>query len=346
MTLIVSAAGSYHWNERRWEQRWQRYALFASSLSIQCFGFFFLHTKSRYANHRWKNFSVSEQRSLLCLHYFIFCLDLYDNEDEINEHQPFPSLLQVIGLIYLLHRSYGRDFFNVSSIATYFLAVSVLKLKQRSSYLYIHRYSKLFLNMWVSTLSSNGFLRWKWVWNIVYYVPICLINIILFLICWFSSQDGSWDSNLSTYFNMNTYLDIILSCVLQQAGKRRIVFSCFDPDICTMWVPVHAYVDVCNESISNNSIATQHEHYVTELGIRFVSLKVLNNTLIFVLPCFPQGASQAEQISHPLPDPGNFWNVSRADGHPLPDHSNRHKFCPEWEYSGELCCIEVKNLSI
>lgn len=49
-------------------------------------------------------------------------------------------------------------------------------------------------------------------------------------------QDGSWDSNLSSYFNMNTFLDTILTCVLQKGGKRRIVFSCFDPDICTMWV--------------------------------------------------------------------------------------------------------------
>uniref|UniRef100_A0A673ZKJ0 Glycerophosphocholine phosphodiesterase 1 n=1 Tax=Salmo trutta TaxID=8032 RepID=A0A673ZKJ0_SALTR len=46
--------------------------------------------------------------------------------------------------------------------------------------------------------------------------------------------DGSWEGNLSSYFNMNLFLDIILSCVLQRAGKRRIVFSCFDPDVCTM----------------------------------------------------------------------------------------------------------------
>uniref|UniRef100_A0A674PE97 Glycerophosphocholine phosphodiesterase 1 n=1 Tax=Takifugu rubripes TaxID=31033 RepID=A0A674PE97_TAKRU len=57
-------------------------------------------------------------------------------------------------------------------------------------------------------------------------------NIEIKWIC--QMKDGSWDSNLSSYFNMNTYLDIILSCVLQQAGQRRIVFSCFDPDICTM----------------------------------------------------------------------------------------------------------------
>uniref|UniRef100_A0A4W6E1C5 Glycerophosphocholine phosphodiesterase 1 n=1 Tax=Lates calcarifer TaxID=8187 RepID=A0A4W6E1C5_LATCA len=57
-------------------------------------------------------------------------------------------------------------------------------------------------------------------------------NIELKWIC--QMKDGSWDGNLSSYFNMNTFLDTVLSCVLQKGGKRRIVFSCFDPDICTM----------------------------------------------------------------------------------------------------------------
>uniref|UniRef100_A0A673ZM34 Glycerophosphocholine phosphodiesterase 1 n=1 Tax=Salmo trutta TaxID=8032 RepID=A0A673ZM34_SALTR len=57
-------------------------------------------------------------------------------------------------------------------------------------------------------------------------------NIELKWIC--QMKDGSWEGNLSSYFNMNLFLDIILSCVLQRAGKRRIVFSCFDPDVCTM----------------------------------------------------------------------------------------------------------------
>uniref|UniRef100_A0A673JIS0 Glycerophosphocholine phosphodiesterase GPCPD1-like n=1 Tax=Sinocyclocheilus rhinocerous TaxID=307959 RepID=A0A673JIS0_9TELE len=57
-------------------------------------------------------------------------------------------------------------------------------------------------------------------------------NIELKWICQF--KDGSWDAKLSTYFNMNQFLDIILTCVLQNAGNRRIVFSCFDPDVCTM----------------------------------------------------------------------------------------------------------------
>lgn len=34
--------------------------------------------------------------------------------------------------------------------------------------------------------------------------------------------------------NRNLYLDCILDIVLAKADKRRIVFSCFDPDICTM----------------------------------------------------------------------------------------------------------------
>lgn len=32
----------------------------------------------------------------------------------------------------------------------------------------------------------------------------------------------------------NLYVDCILDVVMKKAGQRRIVFSCFDPDICTM----------------------------------------------------------------------------------------------------------------
>lgn len=88
--------------------------------------------------------------------------DLLDDEDEIDEHQPFPSLSQI------------------------FQAVP----------------------------ENVGFnIELKWI---------------------FQLKNGSWDGNLSSYFNMNTFLDIILTDVLQKGGKRRIVFSCFDPDICTM----------------------------------------------------------------------------------------------------------------
>ncbi|XP_040207616.1 glycerophosphocholine phosphodiesterase GPCPD1 isoform X2 [Rana temporaria] len=47
-------------------------------------------------------------------------------------------------------------------------------------------------------------------------------------------KNGKWDGNLSSYFDMNIFLDIILATVLKNAGSRRIVFSCFDADICTM----------------------------------------------------------------------------------------------------------------
>lgn len=88
--------------------------------------------------------------------------DLLDDEEEIDEHQPFPSLSQIFQAI-------------------------------------------------PENVGFNIELKW-----------ICQM------------KDGSWDGNLSSYFNMNTFLDIILSCVLEKGGKRRIVFSCFDPDICTM----------------------------------------------------------------------------------------------------------------
>uniref|UniRef100_A0A3Q3LX58 Glycerophosphocholine phosphodiesterase 1 n=1 Tax=Mastacembelus armatus TaxID=205130 RepID=A0A3Q3LX58_9TELE len=89
-------------------------------------------------------------------------LYLLDDEDEVDEHQPFPSLSQIFQAI-------------------------------------------------PDHVGFNIELKW-----------ICQM------------KDGSWDGNLSSYFNMNRFLDIILSCVLQKGGKRRIVFSCFDPDICTM----------------------------------------------------------------------------------------------------------------
>ncbi len=68
-----------------------------------------------------------------------------------------------------------------------------------------------------------------------------------------------------------------------------------------------------------------------------------------MLTCFmrlSQGAPEAEQIPHPLPNSGNFRQVSWADGHPLPDDSDRHKFRPEWEFTGEHLCQKIKLISI
>ncbi|XP_058820289.1 glycerophosphocholine phosphodiesterase GPCPD1 isoform X1 [Topomyia yanbarensis] len=45
-------------------------------------------------------------------------------------------------------------------------------------------------------------------------------------------KDGKMESEL--HFDSNLYVDCILKVVLEKAGSRRIVFSCFDADICTM----------------------------------------------------------------------------------------------------------------
>lgn len=45
-------------------------------------------------------------------------------------------------------------------------------------------------------------------------------------------EDGSHESGVTT--DRNLYLDCILDVVLSKASDRRIVFSCFDPDICYM----------------------------------------------------------------------------------------------------------------
>ncbi|KYO23787.1 glycerophosphocholine phosphodiesterase GPCPD1 isoform B [Alligator mississippiensis] len=57
-------------------------------------------------------------------------------------------------------------------------------------------------------------------------------NIEIKWIC--QQRDGKWDGGLSTYFDMNLFLDIILKTTLVNAGRRRIIFSSFDADICTM----------------------------------------------------------------------------------------------------------------
>jgi len=45
-------------------------------------------------------------------------------------------------------------------------------------------------------------------------------------------KDGTYELNHP--FELNTYVDTILKPILQYGGSRKIVFSCFHPDICTM----------------------------------------------------------------------------------------------------------------
>ena len=49
-------------------------------------------------------------------------------------------------------------------------------------------------------------------------------------------RDGSEETKINQ-MEMNDFLDPILGCVLHHGGERAIVFSSFNPDICTMWAP-------------------------------------------------------------------------------------------------------------
>lgn len=86
--------------------------------------------KKCYANR----FSVSQQiRLVLCHNSFVFYSDEYDNDEEIDEHQPFPSLSQVIYFLQLPKSLY--------SMQLSFLTVLVIKSKRRSSF---RLYSQIF----------------------------------------------------------------------------------------------------------------------------------------------------------------------------------------------------------
>ncbi|XP_039952908.1 glycerophosphocholine phosphodiesterase GPCPD1 [Bactrocera tryoni] len=47
-------------------------------------------------------------------------------------------------------------------------------------------------------------------------------------------KDGTMEEEFEHTIDRNLYVDCILNVVFRKAGDRRIVFSCFDPDICTM----------------------------------------------------------------------------------------------------------------
>ncbi|XP_032882108.1 glycerophosphocholine phosphodiesterase GPCPD1 isoform X1 [Amblyraja radiata] len=50
----------------------------------------------------------------------------------------------------------------------------------------------------------------------------------------YQHKDGVWEDNLPTYMDMNKAIDIILKCTLENASNRRIVFSSFVADVCSM----------------------------------------------------------------------------------------------------------------
>lgn len=56
------------------------------------------------------------------------------------------------------------------------------------------------------------------------------------------------------------------------------------------------------------------------------------NSTIFSL----QGQAKAEQISHPVSEPGCDRHLPRDNGHPLSEHEDRHELRSEREHSGEI----------
>ncbi|XP_023930021.1 glycerophosphocholine phosphodiesterase GPCPD1 [Lingula anatina] len=47
-------------------------------------------------------------------------------------------------------------------------------------------------------------------------------------------RTGTYEEDQVHYTERNHYIDHILQCILDNAGSRRIILSCFDPNVCTM----------------------------------------------------------------------------------------------------------------
>ncbi|RWS28839.1 glycerophosphocholine phosphodiesterase GPCPD1-like protein [Leptotrombidium deliense] len=62
--------------------------------------------------------------------------------------------------------------------------------------------------------------------------PMCAFNIeIKYPML---RRDGIWDGPQDKHCDINDYVDIVLKTVLEHGGNRKIIFSCFHPDICSM----------------------------------------------------------------------------------------------------------------
>ncbi|XP_068918874.1 glycerophosphocholine phosphodiesterase GPCPD1 isoform X3 [Petaurus breviceps papuanus] len=114
-------------------------------------------------------------------------------------------------------------------------------------------------------------------------------NIEVKWIC--QQRDGIWDGNLSVFFDMNVFLDIVLKTVLEKSGNRRIIFSSFDADVCTMIrhkqnkYPVlfltqgktNAYPELMDLRSRTTSIAMSFAQFENLLGINAHSEELLRN---------------------------------------------------------------------
>lgn len=52
--------------------------------------------------------------------------------------------------------------------------------------------------------------------------------------CMHLLSTGQYEEDIRHFPERNSYVDVILCDVFQHAGDREILFSCFDPDVCTM----------------------------------------------------------------------------------------------------------------
>ena len=52
--------------------------------------------------------------------------------------------------------------------------------------------------------------------------------------CMHLLRSGQYEEDIRHFPERNHYIDVILCDVFQHAGDREILFSCFDPDVCTM----------------------------------------------------------------------------------------------------------------
>ncbi|VDO82237.1 unnamed protein product [Schistosoma curassoni] len=72
-------------------------------------------------------------------------------------------------------------------------------------------------------------------------------------------QDGS--SEMDHFFEYNFYVDTILREILTHAGKRRILLSCFDPNVCVMLQLKQQIYPVFQLGISPEYADTRHADF-------------------------------------------------------------------------------------
>ncbi|KAI6219631.1 hypothetical protein M3Y95_01087200 [Aphelenchoides besseyi] len=85
-------------------------------------------------------------------------------------------------------------------------------------------------------------------------------------------EDGAHEC--ANYFERNEFVDIILSQVLRNAGTRRIVFSSFDPDICTILTlkqNKYPVLFLCQGQTAKHPNYVDRRTQTSEMAVRFAA---------------------------------------------------------------------------